>query len=106
VTASKQQGKHSPGYVPCSPFPYHPTQYFSHRNSLSAYAPGFLSSQGVPRERGRDGAHLNPVQTCNQHTTGPGRDTWVTHLQRNFQSLMPCSPGKERVCKSHVANPQ
>lgn len=77
VTAPRLQEKCTPGYIPCSQLPKHPTQYVSHCNSLSAYAPGFLSSQGVPRQRGRNGAHLNLVQTCNQHTTGPGRDTWV-----------------------------
>lgn len=76
-TAPRLQEKCTPGYVPCSQFPKHPTQQFSHCNSLSAYAPGFLSSQRVPRERGKNGAHLNLVQTCNQRTTGPGRDTWV-----------------------------
>lgn len=103
VTALRLQ-KCTPGYVPCFQFPKNPTQQFSHCTSLSAYAPGFLSSQGVPKERGRNGTHLNLVQTCNQHTTGPGRDTWVIQLQRNLESLIPCSPRNKKICKSHVVN--
>lgn len=66
VTPAKLQEKQAPESVPCSQLQNHPALYFPHCNSLSANAPGFLSSWGVPRERGRDGAHLKLVQTCDQ----------------------------------------